>query len=35
MGVPEGFTVVSLHEGKISARYETSGFQSVDVREKF
>jgi Icc protein len=35
MGVPEGFTVVSLHEGKISTRYETSGFQSVDVREKF
>ncbi|HEY6388836.1 MAG TPA: metallophosphoesterase [Candidatus Acidoferrum sp.] len=35
MGVPEGFTVVSLHEGKISTRYEASGFQSVDAREKF
>jgi 3',5'-cyclic-AMP phosphodiesterase len=35
MGVPEGFTVVSLHEGKLTTRYEPSGFQSVDVREKF
>ncbi|HJX95175.1 MAG TPA: metallophosphoesterase [Candidatus Acidoferrum sp.] len=35
MGVPEGFTVVSLREGKIITRYEASGFQSVDVREKF
>jgi len=35
MGVPEGFTVASLHEGKITTRYEPSGFQSVDVREKF
>jgi Icc protein len=35
MGFPEGFTVVSLHEGKITTRYEASGFQSVDVREKF
>ena len=30
MGFPEGFTVVSLREGKISARYETYGFKSVD-----
>jgi 3',5'-cyclic-AMP phosphodiesterase len=35
MGFPEGFTVVSLRECKITTRYETSGFQSVDVREKF
>jgi 3',5'-cyclic-AMP phosphodiesterase len=35
MGFPEGFTVVSLREGKISTRYESSGFQSVDPREKF
>jgi len=35
MGFPEGFTVVSLRDGKISTRYETSGFQSVDPREKF
>ncbi|MGB9465689.1 MAG: metallophosphoesterase [Candidatus Acidiferrum sp.] len=35
MGFPEGFTVVSLHQGKISTRYETSGFQTVDPREKF
>jgi len=30
MGFPEGFTVVSLRAGKISTRYETYGFQSVD-----
>jgi len=30
MGFPEGFTVVSLRAGKISARYETYGFKSVD-----
>jgi Icc protein len=35
MGTPEGFTVVSLREGKISTRYETYGFHSVDPREKF
>jgi 3',5'-cyclic-AMP phosphodiesterase len=35
MGHPEGFTVVSLREGKISTRYETYGFKSVDPREKF
>jgi 3',5'-cyclic AMP phosphodiesterase CpdA len=35
MGFPEGFTVVSLREGKISSRYETYGFKSVDPREKF
>jgi 3',5'-cyclic-AMP phosphodiesterase len=35
MGLPEGFTVVSLHGGKLSTRYESSGFHSVDIREKF
>ena len=35
MGVPEGFTVVSLRAGKLTTRYEPSGFQSVDPREKF
>ncbi len=35
MGTPEGFTVVSLREGKIATRYETYGFQSIDPREKF
>ncbi len=29
MGTPEGYTVVSVAEGKISARYETYGFKSV------
>jgi len=32
MGFPEGFTVVSLREGKIATRYETYGFQSIDPR---
>jgi len=35
LGTPEGFTVVSLREGKISTRYETYGFHSIDPREKF
>lgn len=35
MGFPEGFSVISLREGKISTRYETYGFKSVDPREKF
>jgi hypothetical protein len=29
-GTPEGYTVVSLRDGKISWRYETYGFKSVD-----
>jgi 3',5'-cyclic-AMP phosphodiesterase len=29
-GIPEGFTVVSLRKGKISWRYETYGFKSID-----
>jgi 3',5'-cyclic-AMP phosphodiesterase len=35
LGTPEGFTVVSVREGKINTRYETYGFRSVDPREKF
>ena len=35
MGFPEGFTVVNLREGRITTRYETYGFKSVDPREKF
>lgn len=30
LGTPEGFTVVSLREGKLTHRYETFGFKSVD-----
>lgn len=29
MGTPEGFTVVTLREGKLSTRYETYGFKSI------
>jgi 3',5'-cyclic-AMP phosphodiesterase len=32
MGFPEGFTVVSLRDGKVSTRYETYGFRSIDPR---
>ena len=35
LGVPEGFTMVSLRDGKIATHYETYGFQSVDPRKKF
>jgi len=35
MGFAEGFTVVSLRNGMLSTRYETYGFHSVDVRERF
>jgi Icc protein len=31
-GTPEGFTVVSLRAGKITWRYETYGFKTVDPR---
>ena len=34
LGVAEGFTVVSLRNGKLSTRYETYGFHCVDSREK-
>jgi len=30
LGTPEGFTVVRIEGGKLSTRYETYGFQSVD-----
>ena len=32
---PEGFTIVSLREGKISLRYETYGFKSVAPDPRF
>ena len=34
MGTPEGFTVVSLHSGKITTRYETYGFKAVGAPAK-
>jgi 3',5'-cyclic AMP phosphodiesterase CpdA len=34
MGVPEGFTVVSAHNGAISTRYESYGFKAVAAPEK-
>jgi 3',5'-cyclic AMP phosphodiesterase CpdA len=30
MGTPEGFTVVNVADGKLTTRYETYGFKSVD-----
>ena len=30
LGIPEGFTVVSLRNGKLTHRYETYGFKTVD-----
>jgi len=30
LGTPEGFTVVNIANGKLSTRYETSGFKSID-----
>ena len=35
MGFPEGFTIVTLSAGKLSTRYEPTGFQSPDIRDKF
>jgi 3',5'-cyclic AMP phosphodiesterase CpdA len=32
LGTPEGFTVVSLRNGKLSFRYETYGFKSIDPK---
>jgi hypothetical protein len=32
MGIPEGFTVVSLRNGKIDWRYETYGFKTIDPK---
>jgi Icc protein len=34
MGVPEGFSMVSLRAGKITTRYETYGFKSVAQPDK-
>ena len=33
LGTPEGFSVISLHEGKVTSRYETYGFHSVALDE--
>jgi 3',5'-cyclic-AMP phosphodiesterase len=33
LGTPEGYTVVSLREGALTARYETYGFRSVALNE--
>ena len=30
LGTVEGYTVVSVHNGKLTTRYETYGFQSVE-----
>jgi len=30
MGTPEGFTVVTVADGKLTTRYETYGFKSID-----
>jgi Icc protein len=35
MGFPEGFTVVSLRNGVLTTHYETYGFHSVDIRDRF
>src|ERR1700735_3971043 len=35
LGTPEGFSVISLHEGKVSTRYETYGFHSVALDERW
>ena len=34
MGVPEGFTVVSVRNGSINTRYESSGFKAIAAPEK-
>ena len=33
LGSPEGFTVISLREGRVTTRYETYGFKSVAPNE--
>jgi hypothetical protein len=30
MGTPEGFTVVTVADGRLTTRYETYGFKAVD-----
>jgi 3',5'-cyclic-AMP phosphodiesterase len=32
LGIPEGFTVVSLRNGKLTYRYETYGFKTIDPK---
>ncbi len=34
MGFPEGFTVVSARDGKVTTRYETYGFKAIAAPEK-
>ncbi|MGC1383562.1 MAG: calcineurin-like phosphoesterase C-terminal domain-containing protein [Candidatus Acidiferrales bacterium] len=34
LGTPEGYSVVSVRDGKLSVRYETYGFQSVALSTK-
>ena len=35
LGTPEGFSVISLREGKATTRYETYGFHSVALDERW
>src|ERR1700722_3747639 len=35
LGTPEGFSLISLREGKVSSRYETYGFHSVALDERW
>jgi Icc protein len=35
LGTPEGFSVISLREGKVTSRYETYGFHSVALDERW
>jgi 3',5'-cyclic-AMP phosphodiesterase len=35
LGTPEGFSVISLREGQVSTRYETYGFRSVALDERW
>jgi 3',5'-cyclic AMP phosphodiesterase CpdA len=35
LGTPEGFSVITLREGEVSTRYETYGFHSVALDERW
>ena len=35
LGFSEGFTIATVADGKLTTRYEPTGFNSVDPREKF
>ena len=35
LGTPEGFSVITLREGKVSTRYETYGFHSIALDERW